>query len=109
VTLPSVLSRDVNEKILNAITRGLERMGKNVSAVSYWKFKQDTGLEVSRIPLKPEEFVNSLSKLFGPGYPIIESSIGAELKREFELNYLPTNNFRELVAVIRKNVLKDSL
>jgi hypothetical protein len=84
-------------------------MGKNVSAVSYWKFKQDTGFEASKIPGKAEEFSSCVSKLFGPGYPIVESSMVAELKQEFEINYLSTNDFCQLVATIRSNALKDSL
>jgi hypothetical protein len=103
------LSRDIDERILSATTRGLEHLGKNVSAVSYWKFQQDTGLEASKIPRKVEDFTSCISKLFGPGYPIIESSMVAELKREFDVKYLQTNNFRELVAAIRKRALKDSL
>ena len=103
------MSQNVNERILSATTRGLERMGKNVSAVSYWKFKQDTGLEARKIPGKTKEFSDSVAKLFGPGYPIIESSIVAELKKEFQLNHDWTNNFCELVAMIKKNALNDSL
>jgi hypothetical protein len=84
-------------------------MGKSVSTVSYWKFKQDTGLEPSSIPTRSKEFSSCMSKLFGPGYPIVEISIAKELKEEFEMQKVHTSNFNELVATIRNDALKRSL
>jgi hypothetical protein len=103
------LSKEVNERILQATTRGLERMGKNVSTVCYWKFKQEVGMDASKIPSRPEEFSRCVSSLFGPGYPIIEASIVTELQQEFEINSIHTKSYQELVKKIREDALKDSL
>ncbi len=103
------MSRDVDERIVAATTRGLERLGKSVSTVTYWKLKQDTGLETSEIPRNAKEFSSCMSKLFGPGYPIIESSIAMELKQEFRLQSVHTKDYSELVVAIKNNALKHSL
>jgi hypothetical protein len=103
------LSRDVNERILAATTRGLERLGKNVSTVSYWKFKQERDLDANQIPTHSADFTECVSKLFGPGFKIVEASIAAELKKEFNLENVRTNDFLELVATVRNDVLKHSL
>jgi hypothetical protein len=84
-------------------------MGKSVSTVSYWKFKQDTGQDSSMIPGRAEEFSSCMSKLFGPGYKIIETSIAEELKQEFGMKNTATTDFCELVSAIKGNALKRSL
>jgi hypothetical protein len=103
------LSRDVNERILAATTRGLERLGKNVSTVSYWKFKQESTLEANQILTHAADFTKCVSRLFGPGYRVVEASIAAELKKEFNLENVETDDFLELVAMVRNDVLKRSL
>ena len=84
-------------------------MGKSVSNVSYWKFKQDTGQDPGMIPGRAEEFSSCMSKLFGPGYKIIEASIADELKKEFGLHNTATTDYCELLVFIKGNALKKSL
>jgi hypothetical protein len=92
-----------------SITRALEKIGKGVSSVSFYQFKSETGMEPDRIPRNIERFSNTMSKLFGLGYSLIQTSIVAELKKEFQESTLPNGNLHEAVAAIRKQALKNSL
>jgi hypothetical protein len=101
-----LLAREVNERILAATTRGLERLGKSVSHVTFWKFQQDTGIEPDKISTNSEAFSACMKKLFGPGYRVVENTIARELVEEFRLQNVRTNDYGILVAEIKKDALK---
>jgi len=103
------LSNDVDERIMTSITRALEKIGKGVSSVSFWQFKTETGMEPDKIPRNIEKFSKAMSSLFGLGYGLIQTSIIAELKNEFQISNLENGNLQEAVASIRKQALRNSL
>jgi hypothetical protein len=103
------LSNDVDERMMASITRALEKIGKGVSSVSFWHFKTETELEPDKIPRNIEKFSKAMSSLFGLGYALIQTSIVAKMKKEFQISNLPNGNLQEAVEIIRKQALRNSL
>jgi hypothetical protein len=105
----TLLSNDIDERIIASITRALERIGKGVSSVSFWQFKNETGMEPDKIPRNIEKFSKVMSSLFGLGYPLIRNQIVEELKKKFDISSMPSGNLKEAVEIIRKQALRNSL
>jgi hypothetical protein len=100
---------DLDEKILLSISKALEKIGTGVSAVTFFQFKVETGLESSAIPRNIDLFKTALSMFFGVGYKFVLATIRAELMRDFALPNHGIDDLTEIVALIRRNALKKSL
>jgi len=103
------LSGDLDERILQSITKALERIGGGVSTVSFYQFKAETGLDKSAIPRNMDLFKTALSMFFGVGYKFVVLNIREELKKDFHLNSASPDDLAEIVELIRKNELRRSL
>jgi len=103
------LSNNLDERILKSIVRALENIGTGVSSVSFYQFKTETGLDPSAIPRNMDVFKTALSMFFGVGYKFVVANIREELRKDFQLSNLASDDLTEIVAFIRQKTLRESL
>ena len=71
--------------MVQCVDWGLNSFGANMKQVTYSLFASRKRISSNDILSNPEEFVNALKDVFGPGYPLAERAIVKEIKSEFEL------------------------
>jgi len=97
--------------LLKSIDEGLSSLGDSPKRVVYFYIEKKFNIKRHEIPIKTEEFVDALEKIFGLGAKFLEILIIKRLYEEvgqiFEWNERHTDlTFIEYVAAARQSYLK---
>ena len=85
------------------LDKSLDEFGPTVKYVVYHKFHLDHGLNRADIPKKPDLFVDTIDRMFGPCANVVKSYIEREMKEVISLKketVMPTTTATELLKVI---------
>ena len=86
-------------QVTECVERALSRYGSTTARVVIWNFENSYKLHKEDIVRYPEEFVQSLNKMFGIGSHLIEKAIAQEIQSIYGLDY---NDAQNLVTVLRE-------
>ncbi len=58
-------------------------LGESATKALLWHIEQNSHLKHEEIPTKPQQFIDSLKKMLGPGATVLETAIVREMKMKF--------------------------
>lgn len=79
-----VIVQEQDEEVGNFLAhldKSLDSFGRSVKSVIYFKFHEDHGLNREDIPKRPDLFINTIERMFGPGATVVKSHIENEIKQ----------------------------
>lgn len=76
-------------------------LGEGCKQAIYYFIAKDSGVKREEIPEKPQEFIDALKKIFGPGAAILEKSLVKEIEADLGIT-LQGENFAEAVEEARR-------
>ncbi|MDG6994569.1 MAG: hypothetical protein JRN52_01490 [Nitrososphaerota archaeon] len=89
------------DKIIECIDKGMASIGESATKAILWHIEQNSHLKLKEISSKPEQFVNALKDILGPGATTVERLIVREVNSTFKITG-KVESFTEAVARARK-------
>ncbi len=90
-----------SDEFLLHVDRALENFGSTVKSVVYYRFHEEQGLGREDIAEKPELFIATIDRFFGPGSNTVKSFIEAEMRRAVAPIDLGRGNTSEILSRAR--------
>jgi hypothetical protein len=97
---------NIQDGVLEGISKGLESLGQNVREVFYSEMEGQHNLGKDQILSRPEEFSEAISGFFRTGSSIVERTIAKEIVEIFGIPSCPGINFRTALEIVRRHPWK---
>ena len=93
---------ETDRKILEAMDKGFDSIGKNIKVVFYKALQDDNHMNRGTLLYRADDYVEFLKKFFGPGSILVERTIAREILSEMNLPGTSTNSIKTALEIVKR-------
>ena len=94
---------ETDRKILEAMDKGFDSIGKNIKVVFYKALQDDNHMDRGTLIYCADDYVEFLKKFFGPGSILVERTIAREILSEMNLPGTSINSIKTALEIVKRH------